>query len=326
MRLWSLFVVLLLVAGACGKATTPPGSGGSPLSLPSLKLDVLHAVGGRLGYCDPDVYPVGRGTALQNARARFPTIKADRPIFGAILQHEGLSAGEKFTPKELIAVSDDYKQIQAIQLKPAPDGYAFDLQVLQSSDGSISHLTGMVSRVGDVTIARREAGQKSNCPICLAAGVLIATPRGNIQVPDIRVGMPVWTTDQRGRRIAGVVLETGHMQAPLGHEVVRLTLADGRKVVASPGHPTADGRTVGALNPGDRYDGTVVARATLTPYAGVTWDLLPSGPTGTYFANGVLLGSTLFPSERAHRILSEGPEGAGVQLVRSRSKPSPEPR
>ena len=34
--------------------------------------------------------------------------------------------------------------------------------------------------------------------------------------------------------------------------------------------------------------------AGLIPYAGgFTFDLLPSGPTGTYFANGVLLGSTL---------------------------------
>lgn len=292
-RRWSLCVALLLIASACGKATTPLGSGGSPLSLPSLKLSVLHAVGGRLAYCDPDVYPVGRGSALQNARARFPTIRADRPIFGAILQHEGLSAGGKSTPKELITISDDYKQMQAIQLKPAGDGYAFDLQVLHSSDGTISHLTGTVSRVGDVTITHREAGQRPNCPICLAAGVLIATPRGNFHVQDIRVGMPVWTTDQRGHRIAGVVLDTGHMEAPLGHEVMRLALADGRRVVASPGHPTADGRTVGALKPGDRYDGTVVAHVTLIPYAGVTWDLLPSGPTGTYFANGVLLGSTL---------------------------------
>jgi hypothetical protein len=85
------------------------------------------------------------------------------------------------------------------------------------------------------------------------------------------------------------------MVAPAGHEVVRLALADGRVVVVSPGHPTADGRTVGRLRTGDRYDGSVVASATLLPYAGArTYDLLPSGPTGTYFADGILLGSTLF--------------------------------
>jgi len=104
----------------------------------------------------------------------------------------------------------------------------------------------------------------------------------------------VWTTDLGGRRIMGVVLATGHMMAPIGHEVVRLTLADGRTVLASPAHPTADGRLVGGLRPGDRLDGSVVVGAALVPYADVaTYDLLPSGPTGTYFANGVLLGSTL---------------------------------
>jgi hypothetical protein len=257
-----------------------------------LKLNVLQAVG-HLAYCDPDAYPIGRGTSFQNARDRFPTVKADHPVFEAILQHEGLSSGQKLTPKELIAISEDYKQMQAIQLKPSGDAYAFDVQVLHYSDGTFSHLTGTVSRAGDVTIAHREAGQKPNCPICLAAGVVIATPTGTVPVQDMRVGMPVWTTDLRGHRIAGVVLETGHMQAPLGQEVVRLTLADGRTVAASPGHPTADDGTVGALRPGDRYDGTMVAQATLIPYEGFTWDLLPSGPSGTYFANGVPLGSTL---------------------------------
>jgi hypothetical protein len=303
-RRWSLLVAVLLVATTCGGACsarritvreTDPVR--SRLSLPALKLNVLQAVGGHLAYCDPDVYPVGRGNTLQNARARFPTIKADHPVFDAILQHEGLSAGQKFTPTEVITISEDYKQMQAIQLKPASNGYTFDLQVFQNSV-TISHLTGTVSRGGDVTIAHREDGQKPNCPICLTAGVLIATPNGNIPVQDMRVGMPVWTTDMGGHRTAGVVLETGHMQAPLGHEVVRLTLADGRTVAVSPGHPTADGRTVGALGQGDRYDGSVVARATLIPYAGFTWDLLPSGATGTYFGNGVLLGSTLFDAGR----------------------------
>jgi hypothetical protein len=91
-----------------------------------------------------------------------------------------------------------------------------------------------------------------------------------------------------------VVLQTGRMQAPLGHKVVRVTLADGRTVVASPGHPTADGRAIGALEPGDQLDGSLVVAAILVDYAGGdTFDLLPSGPTGTYFVNGVLLGSTL---------------------------------
>jgi hypothetical protein len=75
--------------------------------------------------------------------------------------------------------------------------------------------------------------------------------------------------------------------------VVRVTLADGRAVVASPGHPTADGRRVGELNPGDLLDGSRILAIDLLPYAGDTWDLLPLSSTGEYWANGVLLGSTL---------------------------------
>ena len=62
------------------------------------------------------------------------------------------------------------------------------------------------------------------------------------------------------------------------------------QVTTSPATPW---ETVGELQAGDRYDDSVVVSVTLLPYAGATWDLLPSGPTGTYFANGVLLGSTL---------------------------------
>ena len=116
---------------------------------------------------------------------------------------------------------------------------------------------------------------------------------GEVPVQDLRAGMRVWTTDARGHRIIGMVLETGHMQAPLGHEVVRLALADGRSVLVSPRHPTGDGRSVGELEPGTPYDGSTVTSTALVAYGGQTWDLLPSGPTGTYFANGVLLGSTL---------------------------------
>jgi len=62
----------------------------------------------------------------------------------------------------------------------------------------------------------------------------------------------------------------------------------------SAGHPTADGRKVGELKAGDRYDGAVVTSAALVAYTGgATFDVLPAGATGTYWANGVLLGSTL---------------------------------
>lgn len=291
-------LVALLFLGACASSTLegPPPSSAPPKSLPELKLAVLDAVGGRLFYCDPDQYPLPRGDRIESARQRFPTIEADTSSFQAILQHEGLSAGQEFADDQLIAINDDYKQMQAIELEPEGSGYGFDLLVPNAGDGSGSEsVAGTVTASGTVAIRSRGPGHPINCPICLARGVWIETPQGRVPVEDIRVGMHIWTTDGQGRRVGGVVLEIGRMQAPIGHQVVRLALADGRTVTASPGHPTADGRSVGDLRGGDPFDGSWVTSAVRTGYGGgFTFDLLPSGPTGTYFANGVLLGSTLW--------------------------------
>jgi hypothetical protein len=129
--------------------------------------------------------------------------------------------------------------------------------------------------------------------ICLAAGDSIATPTGPVPVTQVRRGMLVWTLDGAGRRVAAPVLLVGHTPALPGHHVVRVLLSDGRTVDASPGHPTADGRRVGELKPGDLLDGSHVSAVERVPYSSDTWDLLPAGGTGAYWANDVLLGSTL---------------------------------
>lgn len=287
-----LLLLLLVVGAACAKQSAPSGP---PKSLPALKLAVLKAVGGKIDYCDPDVYPIARGSQLDAAKARFPTIEADTAAFQAILDYEHLTPGQHFTDAQLIAINDDYKQMQAIQLQPDGNGYRFEVLVPQANSPTTNEsVTGTVSRSGSVDIAHRGPGKALACPICLAGGVRISTPFGEVPVQDIRPGMAVWTTDLHGRRVLAVVVKTGQMQAPLGHEVIRLALADGRTVEASPGHPTADGRTVGELKPSDSFDGSRVVSAKPIGYSGAaTYDLLPSGPTGTYFANGVLLGSTL---------------------------------
>lgn len=292
--------------GGGGASNSPSSSSsppGTPQSLPALKLDVLAAVGGHLDYCDPDEFPVMNGSPLENAKRRLPSIRADAAAFQAILSRLGLSPRQPFTDQALLQINDDYKQMQAISLTPrGTSGYGFTVQVVDagSPEGSTT-VIGTVSRTGQVRILTRRPGHHPMCPICLARGVLIDTPAGPVAVQDLVVGMPVWTTDRLGRRVAAVVRETGHMLAPVGHRVVRLVLADGRTVLVSPGHPTAGGRPVGSLRPGDPLDGSVVASATLVPYTGgSTFDLLPSGPTGTYFADGILLGSTLRPTSKPH--------------------------
>jgi hypothetical protein len=76
--------------------------------------------------------------------------------------------------------------------------------------------------------------------------------------------------------------------------MVHLRLAYGRELLASPGHRTADGRPLGTLALGDELDGSRITLWELVPYGGShTYDLLPAGPTGAYWANGILLSSTL---------------------------------
>src|SRR5260370_11831866 len=132
------------------------------------------------------------------------------------------------------------------------------------------------------------------CRICLAAATLIATPNGDVAVTNIRPGVLVWTADSDGRRVAARVVEVGSMEVPAGHMMVHLRLADGRELLASPGHRTADGRPLGSLAAGNEVDGSQITLWELVSYAGArTYDLLPAGPTGEYWADGILLSSTL---------------------------------
>jgi hypothetical protein len=131
-------------------------------------------------------------------------------------------------------------------------------------------------------------------PICLAADAKIATPSGDIRVRDLAEGMPVWTLDATGRKVAATVLRTSSVPAPAGHVMSRITLEDGRTIAASPGHPTCGPPRLGDLAQGDAFDRSRVKRADRVPYGGAqTFDLLPDGDTGCYWADGVLVGSTL---------------------------------
>jgi hypothetical protein len=133
-------------------------------------------------------------------------------------------------------------------------------------------------------------------PICLSGDARIATPAGEVAARDVTEGMLVWTLDKAGSRIAAPVRQVASTPAPAGHVMSRVVLEDGREVSASPGHPTC-GRAahLGDLRAGGSLDGALVRTAERVAYTGeATFDLLPAGDTGCYWANGVLLGSTLF--------------------------------
>jgi len=158
-----------------------------------------------------------------------------------------------------------------------------------------------------------------SCPICLSGDTLIGTPNGQVNVKNLTVGMPVWTLDRFGKRVPATILEVRRTPVPAAAGIIHVVLADGRQVYASSGHPTGDGRSIGQLKTGDLLDNSIVVVAESVPYGQpYTYDLLPSGDTGFYWANGILLGSTLAPFQSNGgwvQILSSNPERLGSSTL-----------
>jgi hypothetical protein len=281
-----------LLAIACGSALPAPV--GAPLTITQLKFAVIDSVG-LPAYCDRDFYPIARdGGEQANAIATYPQIRADSELYSAIIAHEKLSETD-VNDQEKLVIYRVYKNLNALTLTQSGDSYAFSFRA-HSTSGAASYLmvTGTVRVDGNVTVSSSTPTGAPNCPICLAAATLISTPNGDVRVTEITPGMLVWTASADGARVAAPVIEVGSIQVPAGHQMVHLVLADGRELLASPGHRTADGRQLGLLASGDSLDGSTITRWELVPYAGDrTYDLLPGSPTGTYWADGILLSSTL---------------------------------
>jgi hypothetical protein len=243
-------------------------------------------------FCDPDEYPVAREDEIDLAVQRFPELQANQEEFQAILEHNNLAGQSTFSDAQKLLIYREHKRLAAIPLELSGDSYRFQIQVAQT-EGKGELIGGLIDARGRITVQSREPSFAS-CPICLAAGTLIEAPGGPVRVEELRPGVLVWTLDRAGQRVARPVLRIGRTAIPAGHQVVRLVLRDGREVWLSPGHPTADGRRAGELRPGDTLDGAVILSAGLEPYAGrATYDLLPAGETGFYWANGVPIASTL---------------------------------
>lgn len=136
--------------------------------------------------------------------------------------------------------------------------------------------------------------KRLNCPRCLAEDTKISTPKGEIPVQNVKEGDLVYSVNTNNQKITARVLRTVSLNVPENHQIINLKLKDGRSLQVSPNHPTADGKSADKLKAGDKYNDSIVVSVQKTKYTkDKTYDLLPDSDTGYYFANGILMGSTL---------------------------------
>ena len=284
----------------------PPTEGPSPTPIPATPLPSLSAASlspTELKYkvldqfpdfffCDPDFYPIAREDEISLALQRFPELQADQEELQAILNHTGLSGSTTFSDDQKLTVYREHKKLAAIYFTLAGDRYQFQIQTgSEGQPGDV--IKGTIDGSGSIDVQERNPGFPS-CPICLAAGSLIDTPHGPVAVENLEIGDAVWTLNEAGERVPGTILEVGSVRVPSTHQVIHILLRDGRELWASPGHPTADHRILGDLKTGDILDGARIMLMERFPYQGAaTYDLLPSGDTGFYWANDILMGSTM---------------------------------
>ncbi|MCI0533474.1 Hint domain-containing protein [bacterium] len=174
------------------------------------------------------------------------------------------------------------------------EGFPITLAIGESASNGCTVTMTLIRIEGTKAIFSKTTDLNRPCPICLSEGTLIDTPDGLHPVEDLKKGDAVWTADSFGVRIPAIIIEKGETLAPRGHFMIRLVLEGGRELLVSPGHPTADGRRIADLKQGDIYDHSRIIGAERVSYEGDrTYDILSSGETGFYFANGILIGSTL---------------------------------
>jgi hypothetical protein len=293
----SLLIVLSLLA-ACSQTPGITPTPMTPIVTPtptgaysSYQLEyLLIAKYTDLFWWDPDFYPIGRPEE-PNAKEQFPTIRANKDEFAAIIQHLGLPDKAGYNDAEMLAIYREYKKLnRAVQITPSGTAYTYTLRIGENQGNAVE---GTITPAGKITELKRETS--SNIwPICLVRGTLIDTPEGQVPVEELTVGSTVWSFDVSGNRFASPIIETSSTPIPPDFQVVRITLTDGRTVTTSPNHPSAEGKALRDYRVGDMLDGAPILNVEYVEYdGGATFDILPAGTTGYYRANGILLGSTL---------------------------------
>src|SRR4026209_815071 len=178
-------------------AGPPPTEGPSPTSVPltpiptlssstisptELKYRVLDHFPDFF-FCDPDYYPIAREDEMVLAQQRFPELQANQEEFQVILSRNGLSEITTFNDEQKLLIYREHKKLNAIYFELVGDKYQFQIQTgAEGQQGSV--VTGTIDGSGSVDVQKQEPAFPT-CPICLAKGTLIDTPRGPIPVENL---------------------------------------------------------------------------------------------------------------------------------------------
>ena len=128
--------------------------------------------------------------------------------------------------------------------------------------------------------------------VCAHPDTPIATPDGDRPIASLRHGDLIYSVN--GDAVVVVPILRTTRTLVVDHEVMRIELDNGRELRISAGHPTADGRLLGDLQPGDMLLDVRITSVERVPYdAPATYDILPASDSGAYFAGGALIGSTI---------------------------------
>jgi hypothetical protein len=137
-------------------------------------------------------------------------------------------------------------------------------------------------------------GPDGTCSICKCAApdTPIATPQGERSIADLRPGDLVYSVD--GEEIRAVPIVRVNRTPVVGHHVLHVSFENGRSIDMTAEHPLPDGRPLSVLSAGSELMGSIVTSVTRVAYRhAATYDILPDSRSGSYFASGVLIGSTL---------------------------------
>jgi hypothetical protein len=300
---WISFLILSLAAilAACSTktpSTTTTTTSTPILTTPAVKMDQYQLAYRLLSaypdyfWCDPDYYPIAREGAEQaNAIAEIASIQANTLEFAAILAQLNLTPKTSYSDSEKLTIYQEHKKVTlAVSVTAVDDAYNFTIRRGKNQGKTIQ---GTISAFGVIKVLKEDASFNT-CPICLAKGTLIDTPDGSVQVEDLHIGQLVWTRDGEGKQVAEPVLKVSRTPVPADFQILKITLDDGRTITASPGHPTSEMKALSEYRVGDTLDsGRILNVQQLRYNNDATCDILPDGSSGLYWANNILLMTTL---------------------------------